>query len=137
MLALLFCSCAQNENPPLQNTDTEFSAVYEAGDFSFNCNIKWSGGTAYVTVNNTNAAGLTLSCDGRQVTFSKGAMLHSEDKENIDPSNPALLMWEIFTALENGGTKCSLGNFEIAYDDNGKIKTITVADIVITNFRAE
>ena len=90
-----------------------------------------------MTVNNTNAAGLTLSCDGRQVTFSKGAMLHSEDKENIDPSNPALLLWEIFTALENGGTKCSLGNFEIAYDDNGTIKSIIVADIVITNFRSE
>ena len=137
VLALLLCACTQKENPPHQNTDTEFSAVYEAGDFRFRCHIKWSHGTAYVTVEDTGAAGLTLSCDGQQVTFSKGAMLHREPKETIDPSNPALLLWEIFAALESGGSQCALGSFDIRYLDSGEIERITVADIVITNSRAE
>ncbi len=137
VLALLFCGCAQQkEKTPVPNTETEFEAVYETGDFRFHCTVKWARGTAFVTVHDTNAKGLTLSCDGRQVTFSKGAMLKSEDKKNIDPSNPALLLWEIFTALESGGNQCSLGTFTVDRTD-GEIQRISVSDITITHYEGE
>ena len=127
-LALLFCACSQNKTPPAENTETSFDAVYTTGDFSFNCTVKWQNNTAFVTVNNTNAAGLTLSCDGKSVTFSKGEMLKTESKENIDAANPARLLWEIFTAMQNGSDKCSLGTFTVEKSD-GKITKISVSDI--------
>ena len=131
VLALVLCACAQKNNPPAENTVTSFDAVYTTGDFSFNCNIKWQNNTAYVTVTSTQAQGLTLSCDGRNVTFTKGEMIKRESKENIDSSNPALLLWEIFTALENGDDKSSLGTFTVEKSE-GKIKKITVSDITVT-----
>ena len=130
LLTLLFGGCAQSGKIPESITETSFDAVYTFGDFSFKCNIKWQNQTAFVTVTSTSAAGMTISCDGREVVFTKGTMLRRESYDKIDASNPARLLYEIFTALENGGNKTSLGDFDITYRA-GKIEQITVADIVI------
>ena len=130
VLAVLFAACTRSEKIPADNTDISFDAVYTAGDFDFKCNIKWRDGTSFVTVTSTNAAGMTMSCDGRNVVFTKGAMLRKESVDNIDASNPARLLYEVFTALENGGNRCSLGTFDVAYSE-GEIDSITVSDITI------
>ena len=132
MLALLLTACSQNNKSPKIITASEFDAVYKMGDFSFDCTVKWQNSTAFVTVKSTNAAGMTISCDGRKVTFSKGKMLKRVPKDNVDSSNPARLLWEIFSAIENGGTKTSLGDFEVVCDKKGNIQSITVADISLT-----
>ena len=129
-LALILCGCSEPEKPPVKTADTSFDAVYKTGDFSFNCTVKWQNKTAFVTVNSTNAEGLTMSCDGREVTFSRGNMIKRENKENVDATNPARLLWEIFTALENGGDKCSLGAFAVEKNDD-MITQISVGNISI------
>ena len=134
---LFLCACSQNtqnveiKNTPVISDGLTFDALYTTGDFSFNCTVKWSGGTAYVTVNSTNAAGLTISCDGQNVTFSKGNMIKSEKRENIDSTNPAVLLWEAFTAMENDGSKTSLGAFETVADEKG-VKQINFSSADIT-----
>ncbi|MBR0412054.1 MAG: hypothetical protein IJI47_00600 [Eubacterium sp.] len=133
VLALLFlCGCTGEKTPPATITDTSFDAVYTTGDFSFNCNIKWQNNTAYITATSTNAAGLTISCNGREVTFTKGDMIKTEKRENIDNTNPAVLLWEVFTAMQNGGNHCTLGTFTVTQSE-GEISRIAVNNIVIRN----
>ena len=105
--------------------------MYTTGDFSYKCTVKWADSTAFVTVNSTNAAGLTISCDGKEVVFSKGNMIKREMRENIDSTNPAVLLWEVFNAIENDSTKTSLGNFKAVTDEKG-IKQIKISDADIT-----
>ena len=131
-IVLCLCGCSGEKTTPATITDTSFDAVYTTGDFSFNCNIKWQNDTAYITATSTNATGLTISCDGREVVFTKGTMIKRENRENIDNTNPAVLLWEIFTALESGTNRCTLGTFTVAQTD-GQINTIPVNDIVIEN----
>ena len=127
---LLLCGCTGEKTTPAISADTYFNAVYTTGDFSYNCTVKRQKGTVFVTVNSTNAAGLTISCDGRSIVFTKGAMIKRVNKENVDSTNPALLLWEIFNAIDNGSSKCPLGNFSAEYE-NGTLKRITVDEITV------
>ncbi len=131
---LLLCGCTNQKQPPATITDKSFDAVYTTGDFSFNCNIKWQNNTAYITSTSTNAAGLTISCNGREVVFTKGDMIKRESVDNIDKTNPAVVLWYVFTAVQNGSDKTPLGTFTIEQTD-GQIKRINVGEITIKNNR--
>ena len=124
-------ACTEQNKPPAKNRTYSFNAIYTTGDFSFDCSIKWKNSVAFITVNSTNARGLTISCDGKTVTFSKDSMIKKMPTDSIDKTNPALLLYEVFTALENGKSRTSLGAFDITYSED-EIKTIKLSDIVIT-----
>ncbi len=136
LLPALLCACRAEAPTPEPIGDCAFDAVCSTGDFDFRCHIKRRAGTVYVTVLNTQAKGMTMSCDGKTVLFSRGNLLRRIQKERADVTNPARLLWEVFTAQDSGGTQTSLGHF-VLEQENGKVKRIVVGDIVIEALQEE
>ena len=130
LLSLVMCACTHQKSPETDSAFT-YDAVYHTGDFSFKCTVKLSGGTVFVTVNSTNAAGLTVSCDGKNVTFTRGKMIKTLPKESVDATNPARLLWEVFDSFDGTGSETTLGHADVDFDTHGGISRIAVADITV------
>ena len=61
------------------------------------------------------------------MVFTKGDMIKRESVDNIDKTNPAVVLWYVFTAIQNGSDKTPLGTFTIS---DG---SITLGNITITS----
>ena len=144
---LALSACTAKTYTPVLNTDFSTGAVYKTGDFSYTCKIEKKGNLLSITPTSTSAEGMVISCDGREVTFTRDAMKKSFDKTAVDKTNPALMLWEIFSFLENAneiksekrqdgyyyyGT-CGAGSFTLVQGGDSVMKSITVkqADIDI------
>lgn len=116
--------------------------MYKTGDFSYNCDIKSAENCVYITPTSTNAAGMTISCDGKTVAFSKGSMLKQFPRESIDNTNPSVILFEVLSAAKTINPeyaedcysykgKASVGNFILSCDKKGSIISISIPDAEI------
>lgn len=109
-LALVLSSCSATIYTPVLNTEFTENAVYKTGDFSYSCSIDRNGGGVAVRVLSTNAQGLVISFDGSNVTYEYRNMKKSFPKDKIDKTNPAIVIYEVFFAIDSENINSSLEN---------------------------
>ena len=142
---LLFAGCTDKTYTPYLKSEYSLDAVYKTGDFSYDCKIYISESCVCVTPLSTNAKGMTIKYDGKNVTFTKGAFTKSFPRESIDSVNPAIVIYEVFGAVKNNpdisakvkndsfcyvGT-ISVGSFTFLQSKSDLLKSITVPDAKI------
>lgn len=137
---LLLVGCTQQNNIPTLCSEFSKNAVIKVGDFSYNADIKLSNNTVYVTATSTNAKGLTISCDGKNVTYSYGKMMKSVDISMVSKTNPAILIYNSIYSpneinLVNGKYiktgMMNIGKYSLTIDKNGIPTNLEVNDICI------
>ena len=146
-LCALLSACTSKMYTPVLLTEFDETAAVRAGSFSYRCRIGRRGGAVTVTALSTKAAGLTIRCDGKTVTFIRNDMKSSFPRDRIDATNPAVLLYELFASLESSETltakykndafvfegKTSLGEARLTQTKENLLQSVTVpdADIVI------
>lgn len=147
LLVLLLNGCAAKIYTPVVNTEFELNAVYKTGDFSYNCIIVKNDSGVSITPTSTNAAGMTITYDGSEVTFNKDDMTKSISADKINNTNPAIVIYEVFNYIETTEDlsaqriddsfqytgKTSLGNFILVQNKDNSLDSIEIpnADISI------
>ena len=142
LLLLLISGCAKKTYTPVLETEFNLNAVYKVGDFSYSCKIVKTKSCVSITPTSTNAKGLTLKFDGKTVSYIRGKMLREFDRDEIDSTNPAIVLYEVFSSIENAkpievsvknsefhyvGT-ASLGTFTLIQTKSNALKSITIPD---------
>ena len=138
LLVLIFCACTQAKAPALK-TPFFGNAVVESGDFSYNAEIKFDSNTVYITPTSTNAAGLTVSCDGKNVNFSFKDMSDSCDFSSVSDYNTAKILYCVLCDTYNAQVKragentlflgkTAVGNYELSLDKNMNLLSLSVPD---------
>ncbi len=88
---------------------------------------------------------MEISCDGKTVTFKQGAFEKSFDKNAIDSTNPAIVLYEVFSYIDSLETvnsyakdgeyivkgKTSIGTFTLVQNKDGKIKSVSLPSVRI------
>lgn len=137
---LFLTGCKTVSYTPVICTDFDLNAVYQTGDFSYSCKIKRDKKGVKVTVLSTSARGMTITYDGQNVTFSYHKMTKSIDGESIDKTNPAIVLYQVFSAFDNiNNIKCekvkngfqyigktSIGDFVLIQDKSNNFKNISI-----------
>lgn len=145
---LLLCGCQAKVYTPVLNTDFSENAVFQTGDFSYNANVQRKEGVVSVKVNSTAAAGMVITYDGSTVTFNQNGMQKALSGENIDKTNPAVAIYDVFNYLDTtADLQCSktengykyngtsrIGEFNLIQNTDGTYNTIVFpqADLKIT-----
>lgn len=148
LISLLFCGCSAKEYTPVISTDFTMNAVYKTGDFSYNCVISKENNVLSVTPTTTRAAGMIITYDGKNVTFSQKSMLSTFNKNTIDSTNPAVVLYQVFKAVESTDLsqvkrventfqytgKTDIGDFVLIQNEDNSFDTLTIrgADIIVT-----
>lgn len=138
LLVLIFCACTQAKAPALK-TPFFGNAVVESGDFSYNAEIKFDSNTVYITPTSTNAAGLTVSCDGKNVNFSFKDMSDSCDFSSVSDYNTAKILYCVLCDTYNAQVKragentlflgkTAVGNYELRLDKDMNLLSLSVPD---------
>ena len=101
LFVLLLCltGCSTRVYTPVIKDEFTLNAVYETGDFSYTCKIVKTQQAVSVIPTSTAAQGMTIKCDGQTVTFQKDNMVIPFATENTDVTNPAVILYEVFTSL--------------------------------------
>ena len=141
---LLLFGCSAKNYAPVIKKDFSISAIYKTGDFSYSCNITKQGDTVSITPTSTRAKGLIISCSENEVTFQRNKLKKTFKRDEIDLTNPAVILYEVFNKLENADVKLiddkftytaktSLGNFVLVQDKNNNLISLSLpeADIEI------
>lgn len=100
LLVLVLSGCAAKIYTPVINTEFEVNAVYQTGDFSYNCKIVKKDGSISVTPTTTNAAGMIITYNGTDVTFDKDGMIRTMSAAKAEKTNPAIVLYEVFSYIE-------------------------------------
>lgn len=139
LFMLCLAGCSAGSLTPTINTTVDSNAVYEVGDFSFECRISYDGELATVVPLSTSAKDMVMSCDGRVVTFNRNDMTKQLLYEDVTPYNPSVIIFNILTKLpsstkaDNGYiVKTPIGECTVEYDDSIKSLSIPDANIRIT-----
>lgn len=77
------------------------SASVTSGDFSYNCVISRKNNIVTITATSTNATGLSIIYDGNNVVFAYNDMQYEIAGSNIDSTNPAVAIYDVFYCIEN------------------------------------
>lgn len=141
LLLILLClfGCSAELYTPVIVSEYSLSAVYKTGDFSYTCKIVKTNDFVSIMPTSSNAEGMIIKCDGKEVTFTKGDMTKSFDKNELDKTNPSVILFEIFSSLENAEVKLvdgeytysgktSVGNFVLTQNKNNCFKNIKIPD---------
>lgn len=142
LLALCLCGCSAKSITPVIKADFTLNAVYKTGDFSYDCVIAKKDGVLSVSPTSTRASGMFITYDGKKVTFDRRSMTYSFDKTEIDPTNPALLLYEVFSSVESTDVntvkmvenefvysgKTSVGDYVFVQNIDNSYKSIDIAD---------
>lgn len=145
LLLLIISGCAKKTYTPVLETEFNLNAVYKVGDFSYSCKIVKTKNSVSITPTSTNAKGLTIKFDGKTVSFIKGKMLREFDRKDIDSTNPAIVLYEVFSSIENAKPievsvkksdfyyvgKISLGRFTLIQSKTNALKSISIPDAAI------
>lgn len=137
-----FAGCSAKTYTPVLQTQFDLNAVYKTGDFSYDARIVRNEEGVFITPLSSYAAGMTISCDGKTVTFTQGDFVKSFDKSSLDSTNPAILLYEVFSyleALEKVNSyvkdedfvikgKTSIGTFTLIQSKNNKMKSLSIPD---------
>lgn len=134
---LTLCGCSARNITPTINTSVDTKAVYRVGDFYFDCDITWKDNIVTVIPTNTLAAGMIMTCDGKNVTFNRNDMVKAYPKDKTTAYNPATLLYEVFSSLSTIHSKktdtgfvytgmTSVGKFTLSLDKKGVYKTLFI-----------
>ena len=143
-LVVLLSACATQKFTPVINEDYKLSAIYKTGDFSFSCDIEKHGDTISVTPSSTRAKGLVISCNGKEVTFKRNKLSKTFDISQLDKTNPAIILYQVFSSLPEAevslidgvftytGT-CSLGKYILKQNKTNELISLEIpqADIEV------
>lgn len=134
----MLCGCSKAAvMPKLSDTYCQTASV-KIGDFTYSANIKYDGKCVYITPKSTNARGMTISCDGKTVTFTRRDMLKKADKSKVSQFNPAVIVYDILTASGNTeravksgdnyilGGKTPVGDYTLCVNGDGKLVSIKI-----------
>ncbi len=134
---LSFCGCSAVTNTVQLKSSYSQTATVKTGTFTYIANIKYDGKCVYITPTSTNASGMTISCNGKTVTFSRRDMLNKADKSKVSPYNPAVLLYDVLTSAELGkksnnnyifGGKTSVGNYTLTVNESSELLSLNVPD---------
>lgn len=140
LIMLVLAGCKVKEyTPEIPSTFTQ-RAVVSSGDFSFDCEICKNINDVTVTVLNTNANGMTMKYDGKNVVFNYEGYSHTVSPSGVENTNTAIVIYEVFDCLLNntqtgalkidGGYeykgKVSAGDFILIQNDDNSINKISV-----------
>ena len=141
LILVLLClfGCSAELYTPVIASEDSLSAVYKTGDFSYTCKIVRSNDFVSITPTSSSAEGMTIKCDGKEVTFTKGDMTKTFDKNELDKTNPSIILFEVFASLESANVKLiddeytysgktSVGNYILTQDKNNYFKSIKIPD---------
>lgn len=142
LLVLCLCGCSAKIITPVITTDFTLNAVYKTGDFSYECVIAKKDGVLSVSPTNTRASGMFITYDGRKVTFDRHSMSCSFDKAKIDPTNPAVVLYEVFSSAESMepesvkmtdegfrySGKTTVGDYVLILNKDNSYKSIEIPD---------
>ncbi len=134
---LLFSGCKAEKYTPVINVDFKVSAVVKTGDFSYSCNIERAGDTVYVSPTSSRAKGLVISCSSKEVSFKRKTFSKTFPVEEIDKTNPAVILHRVFTSLESADIKlidgafiysgnCELGKYILTQNKDNSLKSLSV-----------
>ena len=84
LLLLALGGCATKQYTPDVTADFEQSAVVTAGDFSYHCKICRTDGTVTVTVGDTAARGMVMTCAGTMVRYRFDGMEYEARAQDLD-----------------------------------------------------
>lgn len=134
---LSFCGCSAATNTVQLKSSYSQTATVKTGTFTYTANIKYDGKCVYITPTSTNASGMTISCNGKTVTFSRRDMLNKADKSKVSPYNPAVLLYDVLTSAELGkksnnnyifGGKTSVGNYTLTVNESSELLSLNIPD---------
>lgn len=147
LLIMVLSGCAAKIYTPVLNTEFELDAVYKTGDFSYNCKIVKNAQSVCVTPASTNAAGMTITYDGTDVTFNNNNLIKTMSASDAGNTNPVVVIYEVFSYIEATDDldveriddsfqytgKTSLGNFILVQSNDNSLDYIEIpnADIRI------
>ncbi len=144
-VAAVLSSCSHKTYTPVLESNYDLKAVYKTGDFSYSCRIVKKDNFVSVTPLSTNAKGMVITFDGARVTFIRGSMKKEFARDEIDSTNPAVVIYEVFSSLENApeqevklkssafqyvGTT-SVGTFTLIQNKSNSLKSISIPDAQI------
>ena len=92
LLLLALAGCATKQYTPDVTADFEQSAVVTAGDFSYHCKICRTDGTVTVTVGDTAAKGMVMTCAGTMVRYRFDGMEYEARAQDLENTNPAIAL---------------------------------------------
>ena len=104
LLLLALGGCATKQYTPDVTADFEQSAVVTAGDFSYHCKVCRTEGTVTVTVGDTAARGMVMTCAGTMVRYRFDGMEYEARAQDLENTNPAIALYDVFSALQQDGT---------------------------------
>lgn len=103
LLLLALGGCATKQYTPDVTADFEQSAVVTAGDFSYHCKICRTDGTVTVTVGDTAARGMVMTCAGTMVRYRFDGMEYEARAQDLENTNPAIALYDVFSVLRQNG----------------------------------
>ena len=151
LLNILLCciaclaGCSAKTYTPVLQTSFDLNALVKTGDFSYQARLVRDESGVSVTPLTTAAAGMKIACDGKSITLSQGAFSKSIEKGKLDATNPAAVLYEVFSYLESLEKvnsyfkddcfiirgKTSVGTFILVQTKNNKMKSVSVPDAKI------
>ncbi len=116
---LLLTSCTVKYYTPRIPESYQCDIAVSLGDFDYKCRFCKTASTATVTVSDTNAEGLEMVCDGEELVMNYGEWAETYSAYDFEQSNPAIVLWQVFDALESGNVQS--GKTETGYKYEGRI----------------
>lgn len=141
VIIFLFCGCKMKTYTP-ELTDFKQNASVTSGDFSYTCEICKKDGVVSVTATSTNAKDMSISYDGNTVSFLYYDMKCDFDGNNVEYTNPAVAIFNVFDYLQNNdeikvsktedGFKyegnTNIGEFILIQNDDNSYKSLLFKD---------
>lgn len=138
-LLAVMSACSIN-SPPNLNENFLYSCTVNFNDATYNADVDYHDRVLYFTPTSTNAAGMTISCDGSNVTYSYNNMINSTDMTKVSVSNPAVILYEVIGAFYQSDIdkeddcytvkgKISAGDFVLKLDSQYNIISLDISDI--------
>lgn len=134
---MLLCGCSTVTNTVQLKSSYSQTAIVTTGDYTYTANVRYDGKCVYITPTSTNASGMTISCNGKTVAFSRRDMLNKADKSKVSPYNPAVLLYDVLTSAELGkksddnyifGGKTSVGNYILTVNKSAELLSLNIPD---------
>lgn len=111
LVFLLLCGCSTVKSTVELKPKYSQTATVKMGEYSYSANVKFDGKSVYITPTSTNASGMTISCNGKDVAFSRRDMLTKADKSKVSPYNPAVIIYDVITSSSASVPKKEGGNY--------------------------
>lgn len=103
LLLLALGGCATKQYTPDVTADFEQSAVVNSGGFFLSLQNLSTDGTVTVTVGDTAAKGMVMTCAGTMVRYRFDGMEYEARAQDLENTNPAIALYDVFSVLRQNG----------------------------------